>query len=488
MAWRPITENDITPSESAGCTVPSEGTLVFTLYQGGTDDPDSGSYYAYFPEINGGKARLRVTPVDAVVQPFVDPEPFAEFLAARVAGYETNDELFNTLYTDPDPITEPLVGWHFIDPLVTTVEYLDFHGANTGRVYNEQTATFFVEIWDDGGAPLPFRPATEDEINLIDGEVEFLGNGEFRFTDSGNSGVVTFQLSQLAGDTDVKARVEITGYHETLGSYALPGNFYSAPYMQDGSDSSPKYNLFWGEESGQLPDGDPPTTVVDAWVPSLGAMRYSNGTEFEVGCGSYTNDGVTPEDWSVTFKIEYVGGAPVGACFWTDKVGVFEDCGGGPAPNPQPPFYLADVVFDHPYLMGAYGLSFRSNVVDALGHNNDEEFYIVGLWRVEKDGAPMLGALGFSADVPGITEEDFAQATLTEVLQSFGATFRFDYNGGGVSFLRQTTTGEALRASQLDSWAGGWEYGEFWLLGLTLGVVSTDEQFNILCTIGNAPT
>lgn len=491
MAWRPITENDITPGESAGCTVPSEGTLVFMLYQGGTDDPDSGSYYAYFPGISGDGARLRVTPLDAEVQPFVDPEPSAEFVPARVAGYETDDELVNTIYTGPAPITEPLVGWHDdYGEMETTVQYLDFHGANTGGVYNEQTATFGVEIWDDGGAPPTFRPLEEHEV-FCEEPLQYLGDGAFRFT---TTDVKRLQFVNQP-DPDPKypdrdVRVTIVSYLEEPPPWGTPGTMYQAARMYEGIDpyDDPSINLiFGGGENGYLPDPIPP---VDRWVPDAKhPLIVGTNSTVSIVCTGYSSDGEPPAFWSIDFKVEVTGDAiPAGGgCFWMDKVGVFEDCGAAPNPNPQTPFVLADVVTDHPYLMGNYGLSFRSGVVDALGYSYGEEFYIASLWIVEKDGVPMLGVPGFSDNVLGITEEEFAQAALTEVLQFFGATFHFDYNGGGVSFLRQTATGEALRASQLDSWAGGWEYGEFWLLGLTLEVGSTGEQFNILCTIGNTP-
>lgn len=147
MSWRPIAESDVDLPNSVGCTV-TTGTLSFLLPQGGTADPNSSSYYACFVL---PKKKIRVTALTATVQPFSGPPPAPVFTAARVAGYETTDEDVNTLYSGITPLAAPLVGWSGYGPFETTVEYLDFHGANTGGEMNEQTAEFAVEVWGEGG-------------------------------------------------------------------------------------------------------------------------------------------------------------------------------------------------------------------------------------------------------------------------------------------------------------------------------------------------
>lgn len=250
------------------------------------------------------------------------------------------------------------------------------------------------------------------------------------------------------------------------------------------------------------------------------------GNEFFMSSGSVFSDGIlgiqtmelsnsvsTTASWSMVIEISVNGGAfeplsnvvpvstfifdpslhdltevedtPASSCFWTDKLGVSEDCGGGP-PVGGTTFFRVDTTSDNAYNYPG-GFNFVSNgdpCPFAPGVTFDLSIlppllWIVGAWgtqfkAVPWDGTPVSCETFQAAITSGAVKEFTAVEPVPIYMRHYGAGINHIVQGHDTEFYNPLNPSMLPDALGRPDWEGG--LGANYLVGIVVSDGTTEYR------------
>lgn len=334
----------------------------------------------------------------------------------------------------------------------------------------------WVNIQDVPDISFYFQPLVEG-TSSADGEFFVISGGKSEYGYS-SLGVEVYLPSEGAFGYN-EYRVTFEEYSDNVNTMATPARWF--PYNGVGVENA---------------EGSPCSAFDPAVYEESVELSLSQGVAiYTANSSNGAIDPITNVNMRVKVEVR-VGGSepPTSDCFWTNKLGVSEDCGGGDTPVTGPTFFRTETTSDNAYNYPG-GFNFVSNgdpCPFAPGVTFDLAelptlLWIVGAWGTPFQAAPSDGTQVSCADfqaaiVSGTVAEFTAAEPVPIYMRHYGAGINHIVQGHDTGFYNPLSPGMLPDALGRPDWVGG--LGANYLVGIVVSDGTTEYRILTTSTTG----